>query len=99
MLVNVGDKKVKRWILDSTCFCYMCPHRDWLGFNKTTGVKVNMSKNSSCEVLTAGRLKIRIFNRLMRTLAGVYHVLSLKTNTSSLCFLVQKDAQCMLVIS
>ncbi|KAG8499034.1 hypothetical protein CXB51_005442 [Gossypium anomalum] len=82
LVASVNDSKVsEEWILDSGCTFHMSPNRDWFTTYKTVseGV-VLMGNNASCKIAGVGTIKVKMFDRVVRTLSEVRHVPELKRN-------------------
>ena len=61
--------------------CFMCPNRDWFSTYEIVfkGV-VLMGNNASCKIASNGIVRIKIFDRVVKTLGNVRHVPDLKRN-------------------
>ncbi|KAG8503733.1 hypothetical protein CXB51_001751 [Gossypium anomalum] len=92
LVTSVNDSKVnEEWILDSGCTFHMSPNRDWFTTYETVseGV-VFMGNTASCKIAGVGTIKVKMFDRVVRTLSDVRHVLELKRNLISLSTLDSK---------
>ncbi|KAG8503336.1 hypothetical protein CXB51_001298 [Gossypium anomalum] len=92
LAASVNDSKVsEEWILDSGCTFHMSPNRDWFKTYEIVfeGV-VLMGNNASCKITGVGTIKIKMFDRVVRTLSDVRHVPELKINLISLSTLDSK---------
>ena len=73
------------WILDSGCSYHMCPHKDWFDtYQPYNGGSVLMGNDAVCKTIGIGTIKIKMFDRIVRTLADVRHIPELRKNLISL---------------
>ncbi|KAG8490763.1 hypothetical protein CXB51_013984 [Gossypium anomalum] len=71
LIASVNDSKVsEEWILDSGCTFYMSPNQNWFTTYETVskGV-VLMGNNASCKIAGVGTIKVKMFDRVVRTLS------------------------------
>ncbi|KAG8477716.1 hypothetical protein CXB51_027660 [Gossypium anomalum] len=71
LVASVNDSKVsEEWILDSGCTFHMSPNRDWFTTYEivSEGV-VLMGNNASCKIAGVGRIKVKMFDGVVRTLS------------------------------
>ncbi|KAG8496964.1 hypothetical protein CXB51_008194 [Gossypium anomalum] len=71
LVASVNDSKVsEEWILDSGCTFHMSPNRDWFTTYETVseGV-VLMGNNASCKIAGVGKIKVKMFDGVVRTLS------------------------------
>lgn len=65
------------WILDSGCTYHMTCNKDWLSdFKQLEGGKVIMGNSQTCQVKGVGKVNIKMFDGIVRTLKdlGTYLV-------------------------
>ena len=62
----------------------MCPNWDWFSTYKTSKRGMLMGNNASCKIVGIGIVRIKMFDRVRRTLGDVRHVLDLRRNLISL---------------
>ena len=73
------------WILDSGCSYHMTPHRKFFSTYKNfDGGSVTMGNDATCKVVGIGKVQIKMFDGVVRTLSEVRHVPNLKKNLISL---------------
>ncbi|KAG8501431.1 hypothetical protein CXB51_003755 [Gossypium anomalum] len=86
LVTSVNDSKVsEEWILDSGCTFHMSPNRDWFTTYETVSeCVILMGNNASCKIAGVGTIKVKMFDRVVRTLSDVRHVPELKRNLISL---------------
>ncbi|KAG8476956.1 hypothetical protein CXB51_030500 [Gossypium anomalum] len=75
LVASVNDSKVsEEWILDSGCTFHLSPNQDWFTTYETVseGV-VLMGNNVSCKITGVGTIKVKMFDRVIRTLSDVRH--------------------------
>ncbi|KAG8480001.1 hypothetical protein CXB51_025036 [Gossypium anomalum] len=92
LVASVNDSKVsKEWIFDSGCIFHMSPNWDWFTTYEivSEGV-ILMGNNASCKIAGVGTIKVKMFDRAVRTLSDVRHVPELKRNLISLSTLDSK---------
>ncbi|KAG8501427.1 hypothetical protein CXB51_003754 [Gossypium anomalum] len=82
LVASVNDSKVsEEWILDSGCTFHMSPNRDWFTtYEIVSECVVLMGNNASCKIAGVGTIKVKMFDRVVRTLSDVRHVPELKRN-------------------
>jgi hypothetical protein len=84
----VTDNKIRsenEWILDLGCSYHMCPKRDLLSTYKTyNGGVILMGNNVVSNVMDKSTVRIKMHDRIVRTLTDVRHVPDLKKNLISL---------------
>ncbi|KAG8502413.1 hypothetical protein CXB51_000424 [Gossypium anomalum] len=70
LVASVNDSKVsEEWILDSGCTFHMSPNRDWFTTYETVSEGVIlMENNASCKIAGVGTIKVKMFDRVVRTL-------------------------------
>ncbi|KAG8489165.1 hypothetical protein CXB51_017148 [Gossypium anomalum] len=92
LVASVNDSKVsEEWILDSGCTFHLSPNRDWFTtYEIVSEVVVLMGNNASCKIAGVGTIKVKMFDRVVRTLSDVRHVPELKRNLISLSTLDSK---------
>ncbi|KAG8473757.1 hypothetical protein CXB51_035572 [Gossypium anomalum] len=86
LVSSVNDSKVREeWILDSGCTFHMSPNRDWFTTYEivSKGV-ILMGNNASCKIAGVVTIKVKMFDRVVRTLSDMRHVPELKRNLISL---------------
>ena len=88
---DADSRASENWILDSGCKFHMTPNQDWSSTYESMhkGV-VLMGNNGSSKVAGIGTVRIRMFDRVVRTLGDVRHVPNLKRNLISLSTLDAK---------
>jgi len=70
----------------------MCPNKDWFTtYQALDGGKVLLGNNAPSKVVNIGTVRIKMFDRIMRTLTNVKHVPELKKNMISLGTLDSKS--------
>lgn len=86
LYVTVGDDVFQDvWVLDSGCPYHMCLNRDVFSTYKSIECGVILMCNDMlCKILGIGTVKIKILDRVLKTLTGVRHVFDLKMNFISL---------------
>lgn len=86
LIISDGDfKPDKDWILNTTCIFHMCPNRDlFLTYETIFKCVVVMENNSPCRIVGIGRVKIKIFDGIIRRFGAIRHVLNLNRNLISL---------------
>ncbi|KAG8474542.1 hypothetical protein CXB51_031315 [Gossypium anomalum] len=92
LVASINDSKVsKEWILDSGCTFHMSLNRHWFTTYETVseGV-VLMGNNVSCKIAGVGKIKVKMFNGVVRILSDVRDVPELKRNLISLSTLDSK---------
>ncbi|KAG8475395.1 hypothetical protein CXB51_031889 [Gossypium anomalum] len=92
LVTSVNNSKVTdEWILDSGCTFHMSPNQDWFTTYETLseGI-VLMVNNASCKIAGVGTIKVKMFDRFVRTLSDVRHVPGLERNLISLSTLDSK---------
>ncbi|KAG8499580.1 hypothetical protein CXB51_006211 [Gossypium anomalum] len=91
-VASINNSKVsEEWILNSGCTFHMSPNRDWFTTYETVSEGVIlMRNNASCKIASVGTIKVKMFDRLVRTLSDVRHVPELKRNLISLSTLNSK---------
>ncbi|KAI9196562.1 hypothetical protein LWI28_025000 [Acer negundo] len=73
------------WILDSRCSFYMCANRDWFDtYESQSRGEVLIGNNATCKVIGICTIKIKMFDRIVKTSGSVRHVPVLKKNLISL---------------
>ncbi|KAG8474474.1 hypothetical protein CXB51_031434 [Gossypium anomalum] len=92
LVASVNDSKVsEEWILDSGCTFHMSPNRDWFTTYETVSEGVVLiGNNALCKIAGVGTIKVKMFDRVVRTLSDVRHVPKLKRNLISLSTLDSK---------
>ncbi|KAG8477584.1 hypothetical protein CXB51_031066 [Gossypium anomalum] len=92
LVAFVNDSKVsEEWILDSGCTFHMSPNRDWFTtYEIVSEDVVLMGNNALCKIAGVGRIKVKMFDGVVRTLSDVRHVPELKRNLISLSTLDSK---------
>ncbi|KAG8501609.1 hypothetical protein CXB51_003912 [Gossypium anomalum] len=71
LVTSVNNSKVsEEWILDSGCTFHMSPNWDWFTTYETMseGV-VLMGNNASCKIAGVGTIKVKMFDRVVKTLS------------------------------
>ena len=67
-----ASRLIDSWVLDSTCFFHVTPHRDWFDIYKSINCGfVLMSNDATCKVVGIGSIKIKMFDNVVRTLGEV----------------------------
>ena len=85
VLVSTMSEITSGWILDSGCTYHMTCKWDWLSdFHELEGGKVIMENNQTCQVRGIGKINIKIFDGVVRTLKDVRYVPGLTRNLLSL---------------
>ena len=75
----------ENWILYSSCTFRMTHNRDWFStYEPMHKGAILMGNNVSCKVASIGTVRIKMFDRVVRTLGDVRHVPDLKRNLISL---------------
>jgi hypothetical protein len=74
-----------KWVLDTACTFHISPKRDWL----TTYESVNcgtvlMGNDVACQIVGIGTIRIKMHDKIVRTLTNVRHIPDLKKNLISL---------------
>lgn len=69
----------------------MCPNRDWFSTYEpiSKGIAL-MANDASCKIVGVGIIRIKMFDRIFRTLEDEKYVPNLKRNLISLSTLVAK---------
>lgn len=70
----------------------MCPNRNLLSRNKVFKGVVMTSNDTSCPITSIVRVRIKMFDRIVRTLDDIRHVPKLKRNLISLSTFIRKGA-------
>ena len=90
LTVSPNDPR-DQWILDSGCTYHMTPRRDWfLEYESLEGGTVLMGNNMSCNVVGIGKVRLRMWDGLVKVLENVRHIPDLKRNLISLGMLDTK---------
>ncbi|KAG8478906.1 hypothetical protein CXB51_028758 [Gossypium anomalum] len=92
LVAYVNNSKVnEKWILDSGCTFHMSPNRDCFTIYETVSeCVVLIGNNASCNIVSIGMIKVKMFDRVVKTLSGMRHVPELKRNLISLSTLNSK---------
>ncbi|KAG8479376.1 hypothetical protein CXB51_029148 [Gossypium anomalum] len=92
LVAFVNNSKVsEEWIIISGYTFHMSPCRDWFTTYETVSeCVVLMRNNASCKIAGVGMIKVKMFDRVIRTLSDVRHVPELKRNLISLSTLGSK---------
>lgn len=73
------------WLLDSGASHHMYPHKSWFSsYQPLDGDDVLMGNELSCKTVGIDSIRIKMFDRVVRTLTEVRHVLDIKRNMISL---------------
>ena len=84
LVASTADSQ-ERWVLDSGCSFYMCPHHEWFQeFNEYQGGSILLGNNKACKVSGIGKVQIRMYDGCTRTLGEVRYVPDLKRNLLSI---------------
>ncbi|KAJ9557676.1 hypothetical protein OSB04_012290 [Centaurea solstitialis] len=68
----------RRWVLDTGAYCHMTPFQDCFStFKKLEGNSIRMGNGTSCVTQGIGTVKIKMFDRCIRTLKNVKFVSSM----------------------
>ena len=63
---------INSWILDLACSFHMAPHRDWFDTYKLINCNfVLMGNNVACKIVGIGKIKIKMFDNVVKTLGEV----------------------------
>ncbi|KAG8503323.1 hypothetical protein CXB51_001371 [Gossypium anomalum] len=86
LVISVNNFKVsEEWILYSGYTFHMTPNRDWFTTYEIVSEDVIlMGNNASCKIVGVGTIKLKMFDRVVRTLSGMRHIPELKRNLISL---------------
>ncbi|KAG8489014.1 hypothetical protein CXB51_016944 [Gossypium anomalum] len=92
LVPSINDSKVsEEWIIDSGYTFHMSPNRDWFTtYESVPECHVLMGNNASCKIAGVGTIKVKMFDRVVRTFSDVRHVPELKRNLISLSTLDSK---------
>ncbi|KAG8496765.1 hypothetical protein CXB51_007998 [Gossypium anomalum] len=92
LVTSVNNSKVSdEWILDSGCTFHMSPNRDWFTTYETMSERVVLMENNvSCKITGVETIKVKMFDRVVKTLSDIRHVPELKRNLISLSTLDSK---------
>lgn len=72
MLNIVDANDTSKWILDSGCTYYMCPHRSW--FTDLVEVQqrsVMLDNNQMCKIVGIGTIKLQLVDGTCKLLTDV----------------------------
>ncbi|KAK2973983.1 hypothetical protein RJ640_013544 [Escallonia rubra] len=85
-LLSVRDDSFStEWFLDAACSFHICPHKEWFDcLTSCNGGMVLMGNDAVCKVMGIGNIKIKMFDRIVRTLGDVRYIPDLKKNLISL---------------
>ena len=89
------DCTIDSWILDTGCDCHMCPNRDI--FDTCTSCEdesIYKSNNMECKIIGIRIVRIKMFDRIVRTLISMMNVSELQRNLISLVALDAKRCKC-----
>jgi len=76
---------VESWLLNSGASHHMCPHGNWFtSYEYVNGSSVFMGDNLSCQTIGMENIMIKMYDKIVRTLTSVTHVLELKKKLISL---------------
>lgn len=75
LLISSGMNIPSVWILDSGCSYHMYPYKDWFAtYASFNGGNVLMGNHTACKIIGIRIVKIKMFDRVVRTLTDVRHV-------------------------
>ena len=84
LVATHGYKDSDEWILDSGCTFHMTPNKTFFQTFESVDVEnVTMRNNTTCKVVGVGSVKMKIFDRMVKTLTDVRYVPSLKKDLIS----------------
>ncbi|KAG8486072.1 hypothetical protein CXB51_019444 [Gossypium anomalum] len=98
LVASVNNSKMSdEWILDSGCTFHMSPNQDWFTTYETVSEDVIlMGNNASCKIIGVETINVKMFDRVVKTLSDVQHVLELKRNLISFSTLDSKGTDTQL---
>jgi hypothetical protein len=83
VLVVTSSSISEGWVLDYACSFHLCPNWDWFVFYKNTDGTVLMGNDMACKIVGIGTIKVKMYDKIVRTLTEVRHVPELKKNLIS----------------
>ena len=71
-ILSSANLLINSWILDLACSFHMAPHKDWFDTYKSINCNlVLMGNNVACKIVGIGKIKIKMFDNVVKTLGEV----------------------------
>lgn len=106
ILFDTDDLLFDEKVMHYGCSFHTTPKRNWFTtYQCANSSKVQLGKNTECNVVSVGNVKIKMHDYIVRTLTRVRHVLQLKKNliilstlNSAGCQYISKDGFLQVVL-
>ncbi|KAL0301484.1 UNVERIFIED_CONTAM: hypothetical protein Sradi_6425200 [Sesamum radiatum] len=85
MLFVSTNQYVDAWILDSGCSYHMTPNREWFtSYRSGNSGSIYLGDDRCCNIAGISEVRIKMYERTVRTLYDVRYILDLKKNLISM---------------